>query len=70
MAFHVVKGNGFTTVTLYEKTQEEFGNLLRRALNTWNDAPPSMKELHDVVLFDTILQDYRAPNQGNPPKDG
>lgn len=44
--------------------------IFRRALNTWNDAPPQAKRIHDHVIFGGELQSYNAPNQGNPPRDG
>jgi hypothetical protein len=39
-----------------------------RALNTWHDAHPELKELHDKIVHGKVLQDYRIPSQGYPPK--
>ena len=50
---------------------KQFQQLIARGMNTWNDAPPEMKELHDLVMYNELLQEYRTPNQGNPkPTDG
>ena len=35
-----------------------FIQLLNRALNTWDDAPPELKALADTIIYGQQLQDY------------
>lgn len=53
--------------------------LLQRACNTWDDASPDIKELHDLVVHGKVLQQYNfdtkiraLESQGNmiPPATG
>jgi hypothetical protein len=37
-----------------------FKQLVRRALNTWDHAPPEIKEFGDMVEHGRVLQDYYA----------
>ena len=37
-----------------------FQQLVRRALNTWDNAPPQIKEFGDLVTEGKILQDYQG----------
>ena len=40
-----------------------FKELVRRALNTWPDAPAEMKTFGDMVCEGTVLQNYADQNQ-------
>lgn len=42
---------------------EVMSQLLARALNTWSDAPPEAKELHDLVVHGVLFQDYREQSK-------
>jgi hypothetical protein len=37
-----------------------FIELVRRGANLWPDAPPEIKEFHDMLRHGKVLQDYRA----------
>lgn len=38
---------------------EHLKQILARALNTWDNAPAEVKELHDVVVHGWVMQDYK-----------
>jgi hypothetical protein len=42
------------------ESQDAFKELVRRALNCWPDAHPSLKEMGDMLDHGKILQDYYA----------
>lgn len=43
---------------------EHLKQILARALNTWDNAPPEVKELHDVVVHGWVMQDYKGQKEG------
>jgi len=59
---HVGAIGAFPDVRVYINGAESvaaFKKLLARACNTWDDAPPEIKELHDRIIHGKDLQDYR-----------
>lgn len=47
-----------SVVVITPESLPSFIQLLNRALNTWDDAPPELKALADQVIFGEQLQDY------------
>lgn len=37
-----------------------FKSLVQRAMNTWADAPPELKEFADLILDGKVQQDYHS----------
>lgn len=42
------------------ESHESFKKLVRRALNTWDEAPAELKEFGDILEFGAPLQDYKS----------
>lgn len=42
------------------ESEQAFKILVRRALNTWPDAHPDLKELGDMLDHGRVLQDYQV----------
>jgi hypothetical protein len=45
-------------LTVSEDSLPWFKEAIRRALNTWPDAHPELKELGDMLMHGKVLQDY------------
>jgi len=39
-------------------TMDAFKTLVNRGLNTWDEAPPELKEFADILIHGKALQDY------------
>lgn len=37
---------------------EAFKTLVNRGMNTWDEAPPELKEFADILIHGEVLQDY------------
>lgn len=59
---HDVSDNNKQSISMYvpEEHVKEFKTLINRAMNTWDEASPEMKEFADLVIHGKILQDYRS----------
>lgn len=42
------------------KDLPQFRELVSRAMNTWADAPPELKEFADLLIEGKVLQDYKS----------
>jgi len=52
--------SGFAQLIIHdEKTYLALVEVFKRALNTW-DAPPEVREMHDLLVHGELLQDYRV----------
>jgi hypothetical protein len=45
-------------IRINKQTIPAFKQLVQRALNTWADAPPELKEFGDLLEHNQVLQDY------------
>lgn len=45
-------------IEVEEDCLEIFAQMVSRALNTWDDAPPDLKQLGDMLSHGHVLQDY------------
>lgn len=45
-------------IQISEGEIEAFKHLVQRAMNTWQDAPLSMREFADILLVGHVRQDY------------
>ena len=50
--------NRAITILVPEKDLAIFKELIRRATNTWDSAPPEIKEFADMLIHGEPLQDY------------
>lgn len=53
------QATGGFTIDVSVESAKDFKALVARALNTFPDAPVELKELHDLLLFGELLQDYK-----------
>ena len=59
----VEDGVGTQGKAIYIDNAEDYKNfqeLIQRGANHWVDAPPSIKELADLVTSGKVMQDYRT----------
>ena len=50
--------NRAITILVPERDIESFKELVQRATNTWDCAPPEIKEFADMLIHGEPLQDY------------
>ena len=60
-------GDEVVQLTLTGPSVNRFRKLLAKGMNTWDQAHPELKELHDLVVVGNIQQDYRG--QGYKPRE-
>jgi hypothetical protein len=56
----VLVGSDLIQVSVDLNMIPHFKTLVQRALNTWPDAPPELKEFADLLLEGKVLQDYHS----------
>jgi len=61
MAISVIK-NADDDLIIWSTKQhlEAIKQMVHRAVNTWPDAPPEIKELADLVTVGHVQQDYKS----------
>lgn len=52
--------DGTLVIVVAEHNVEAFKKLIARGINTWDSAPPDIKEFHDLVINGEILQNYQT----------
>lgn len=62
----IVWPDGFIQLGIDKDSAEVFKQLIRRALNTYVDAHPELKELGDILDHGKVLQDYYSQRTDKP----
>lgn len=52
------KQDGTLLIVIDKKDKANFIKLIRRGLNTYDNAPPNIKALGDMIEFDRVTQNY------------
>lgn len=52
-----------TIIQVPPESKELFSQLVNRAMNCWDNAPPELKEFADILEYGKPLQDYYSMDQ-------
>lgn len=67
---HIIpsKHSDTLVLTVSDEDLSHFRELIQRGANLWPDAPPTMKELADLITTGQIMQDYKTQTKKPRPE--